>query len=109
MVRMMQVLRLWPRGGRSSRTLVFPGDVPGGDPTLGERLSRRLGPGADAQLLVDVGEVALDRGLGEMEAFGYLAVGEGAGRQKQDLRLPVGERALLGGVLVERRPGHEQD
>src|SRR5918998_2160355 len=118
MVRMMQApkrlacgsARSAEQGECSSRTLVFPGDVPGRDPTLRKRLPRRLAPGADAQLLVDVGEVALDRRLGEMEGLSYLATGEGTGRQQQDLRLPAGERALPWIVpLLERPPGHEQD
>src|SRR5215217_1316514 len=86
--------------------LAVPGAVPvgGGDltyayPLLHKGRPHSLAPGADSYLLVDVGEVALDRGWGEVELFGYSLVGEAAGRQHQDLRLPLRERSF--GLLAQ--------
>ena len=48
----------------------------------------------DAHLRVDVGKVALYGRLGEVQRGGYLVVGEAAGGEKQDLKLPGREDAL---------------
>ena len=54
--------------------------------------------------------MALDGALRQVYPAGYLAVGEAAGGQQQDLELPDGEhalRALLG--LLQYLAGHAQN
>ena len=73
-----------------------PGDVPGGDPAFGDGLADGLAPGVNPELLVDVGEVALDRRRREVEVFPDPPVSEAAGGEQEDLPLPAGEPAARG-------------
>ncbi|CAA9530475.1 MAG: hypothetical protein AVDCRST_MAG05-4381 [uncultured Rubrobacteraceae bacterium] len=54
--------------------------------------------------------MALDGALREVDPGRYLAVGEAAGGEQQDLELPHGERALGSPArLLQHRPRHAQD
>ena len=86
--------------------------IPRDDPELGparsgvdqavlERVAGQLGPGAEAELLLDVGAVGLDRADAELERFADLAVGVAERHQPQDVGLARRER-LRGGVLGAR-------
>ena len=69
-----------------------PGRAPGtshgsSDQPLIERVARQLGPGAEAELLLDMGPVGLDRADAEVELLADLAVGVAESHQAQDLGL----------------------
>jgi hypothetical protein len=74
--------------------LLMFGDLFDGDPLVVEGLSHGLAPRADLHLVVGVVEVALDGPLRQVDPAGYLAIGEPAGSEEQDLQLPGGDDAL---------------
>src|SRR5215217_7111601 len=65
--------------------LVTSGEFEGGDPAVRQRLLRRLCAGTNPHFAVGVGEVALDRRLGEVQRGGYLLVAHAARRLQQYL------------------------
>jgi hypothetical protein len=68
------------------------------DPLLLQGPPHRLVPGSHAHLLVDVCQVALDGGLGDVQLPGYPAVGEAAGGEHDYLRLPA---AVIAATEIE--------
>src|SRR3712207_6655260 len=114
--------RIWTSGNPPSRTFVkiearsvARGDLRGGrggyvvdaDPLLRERHPHRLAPRMNIDLQVDVGQVALDRGLRDVQLRGYPVVGVPTGGEHQYLALPLRERPH--GLLpepLEQAPGH---
>ena len=68
-----------------------------------DRPYRGLQPGAETELLKQVLDVHLDRGLGDLEAARDELVGEALREPLQDLSLAIGQRgrvALLRGGLI---------
>src|SRR5688500_5705253 len=66
-----------------------------------------LGPGPNAELVEQVGDVVADRLLADGEALADIRVAQTFRNEGQDLSLAHGERPE-GGVLATRRHGHSQ-
>ncbi len=61
---------------------------------------------SNVELAVDVGQVALDDRIREVQVVRYLLVAQAAGRHTGDLQLSRGELALYGLHRIEVFPGH---
>ena len=67
----------------------------------------RLGAVGDPELLEDVGQVGLDRSIGDAQPPGDVLVGQPLGHQREHLALPWSGRVTgrLDALLVQQDPG----